>query len=206
MSVVNALGVFVRMPEKGKVKTRLAATMGEEKALAVYISLLSHTLSTVSEIRAPITLFYEGGLPSSKERNSAFEYCPQITGTLTEKLSHAFELLLTKTEKAVIIGSDCPDISSTILQESFSTLNTHDIVIGPATDGGFYLLGLKKFNQHLFDNIEWSSSTVLSQITSNMVNSKLTFKLLETLSDIDIEKDWKAYKKRRCPDENQDTG
>lgn len=197
MCAENALGVFARLPEKGKVKTRLASTMGDEKALAVYTSLLSHTLLTVAQIHAPVTLFYEGGLPALKDRNPAFEYCPQVSGTLTEKLSHAFEVLLAKAGKAVIIGSDCPEISSRILEESFSILNDYDIVLGPATDGGFYLLGCKHIAPQLFDQIEWSSSKVLAQILRNMDDSALSYNLLETLSDIDTEEDWQAFRKRK---------
>ncbi len=198
MRADHALGVFLRFPEKGKVKTRLAATMGEEKALAVYTFLLEHTLFVASAVQAPVTLFYEGGLPAERERHPAFEYHVQVKGTLSEKLIHAFSVLLTKAEKAVVMGSDCPEISTRILEESFSLLDTHDVVLGPASDGGFYLLGGKQIDAHLFENIQWSTSSVLTQITRNIFDVGFSCKQLETLSDIDTEKDWEAFRNKRA--------
>ena len=108
-------------------------------------------------------------------------------------MSAAISIVLKHHTKVVIIGSDCPKLSHDIIAKSFDSLDTTDIVVGPAKDGGYYLLGCKKVVDALFENIPWSTSMVLAQTIKKINDESLTFHLLEPLADIDTEEDWNRY-------------
>jgi len=190
----GGLIVFLRLPQWGKVKTRLATTMGHEVALSIYKELISLTLTTAASSGYTVYLFYEGGLPSNEERNPNFSYHLQPPGDLGLKMAEAISYVLQFHAKAVIIGSDCPLISPLILKESFNALDTHDVVLGPAIDGGYYLLGCKKFIPSLLNEIQWSTSHVLVQTIEKIIAAHLAYHLLIPLTDIDTEEDWIRYK------------
>ncbi len=193
----DALIVFIRLPVLGHVKTRVASTAGDTKALAVYHQLVTITLDAAAASNVNVFLFYSGGLPEKSDRLPGFTYLEQSNGGLGEKIEHALATVLAKHEKVVIIGSDCPELSASTIQNSFYALDTFDIVVGPATDGGFYLLGCTKRHPFLFNQIQWSSTTVLSQLLTNAREQSLSYELLNSLSDIDTEKDWMEFEKRR---------
>lgn len=199
MSATEALVVFLRLPVMGKVKTRIAATTSATKALSVYQKLLSYTFKAVSEVYLPVFLFYEGGLPPVSERDSRYKYLLQTDGSLDQKIAHAFAHVLKDFNKVLIIGSDCPELSSKIIQDSFLQLESCDVVLGPAKDGGFYLLGCKSFDAQLLEDIQWSTSTVLDQLLINIQKAGLSSHLLEPLSDIDTEEDWLLFLKKENP-------
>jgi rSAM/selenodomain-associated transferase 1 len=192
--VDGGLIVFLRLPQWGKVKTRLASTMGQDVALSIYRKLISRTLTAASESGYAVYLFYEGGLPSLEERNPAFSYHIQSSGDLGKKIVEAISYVLQFHTKAVIIGSDCPLLSSSILKESFIALDTNDVVLGPAMDGGYYLFGCKNLYTSVFDDIQWSSPSVLEQTIEKIIAASLRYHLLTPLSDIDTEEDWIRYK------------
>lgn len=191
--VDGGLIVFLRLPQWGKVKTRLAATLGDDVALSIYKGLISHTLHCAARSGKSVYLFYDGGLPSEAERNPDFSYHIQSQGDLGAKMSAAISIVLKHHTKVVIIGSDCPKLSHDIIAKSFDSLDTTDIVVGPAKDGGYYLLGCKKVVDALFENIPWSTSMVLAQTIKKINDESLTFHLLEPLADIDTEEDWNRY-------------
>jgi rSAM/selenodomain-associated transferase 1 len=187
----GALIVFLRLPEKGKVKTRIADVLGPEEALRIYNLLTTQTLETAASLTIPVYLFYDGGLP--EDRNPSFTYQIQVQGDLGQKMMHALSYALHLHPKAVIIGSDCPAITPDLITEAFSKLEEADIVIGPAVDGGYYLLGCKKITPSLFHAIPWSTDDVLKQTMEKIRMENLSWHELPTLNDIDTAEDWKTY-------------
>ena len=187
----NALIIFIKNPVKGKVKTRLAATIGDDMALEIYKKLLKHTLDIVEHVAVDKFLFFSDTI----EESIGFVNTPvykviQSGNDLGDKMSNAFERLFkNKYKRIIIIGTDCPGITANILEEAFSKLNEKDVVIGPAVDGGYYLIGVKQKQSNLFDNIEWSTSAVLNSTIGRCKKNNLSYTLLEELSDVDEEKD-----------------
>ena len=187
----NALIIFIKNPVKGKVKTRLAATIGDDMALVIYQKLLKHTLNIVEHVAAHKFIFFSDAIEESIGYiNTPVDKFVQSGNDLGEKMNNAFEQLFkNKYERIIIIGTDCPCITTNILEEAFSKLNDNDVVIGPAADGGYYLIGMKQMQNTLFDNIAWSTSSVLYSTIDKCVNNKLSYTLLAELNDVDEEKD-----------------
>ncbi len=184
----RALIIFARRPEAGKVKTRLSATIGNDKALAIYIRLLEHTRDAVNELSCEKYVF----LTHEKHDDfwNGFIHELQQGNTLGDRMSHAFDLLFEKGhEHVIIIGTDCPDITPEIVEEAFRQLNSNDIVIGPAEDGGYYLLGMNRYHATLFQDIQWSSEIVYNQTMKKIVDDNLRYYNLPVLADVDEEKD-----------------
>jgi rSAM/selenodomain-associated transferase 1 len=194
----DALIIFLRLPEKGKVKTRLAATVGEEMALHIYKHLVSCVMELASSSGKKVYLFFKDALPPESDRDKRFSYHIQSEGNLGMKMANALSYVLNHHDKAVVIGSDCPELSLSMLEKSYSLLEDNTIVIGPAQDGGYYLLGCKKAYPSLFEDISWSTSSVLRQTIEKIKEENLSYLLLDTLSDIDSEEDWKRYTTRHC--------
>lgn len=185
---MNALIVFVRNPESGKVKTRLAAQIGNEKALAIYIKLLHHTRDVAEKASGDHYVFATGPLMDDTWKD--FTVAQQSEGDLGRKMKQAFDYLFNKGYKnVVIIGSDCPALTTDHINNAFATLKTHDVVIGPANDGGYYLLGMKKLHMPVFEKKQWSTASVLTETIASLNHSTLTYKLLETLTDVDEKND-----------------
>jgi uncharacterized protein len=200
----KALIVFIKNPQKGKVKTRLARTVGDDKALEIYLELLQITLKNAQILRGPSEdilnvkpyLFYSDFVNIHDEWSSeVFEKMVQSGQDLGERMLNAFKIVLEKHPAACIIGSDCPTLSVNILEQSFSNLNDSDYTIGPSTDGGYYLLGIRKgiAYENLFSNIEWSTPSVLTTTFERFDENKGSYTQLPVLTDIDEEKDWAAY-------------
>lgn len=184
----NALIIFARKPVLGEVKTRLAKTLGEEKTLLIYIKLLEHTRSIARALACDTYIF----LTEPLEDNfwEGFFWEEQRGNSLGDKMEHAFETVLKKGYKqCVIIGSDCPGLEATLVENAFTSLINNDIVIGPAEDGGYYLLGMKKLNTAVFKNKDWSTSYVFSQTLADVQQQQLKCKILPVLNDVDEEKD-----------------
>ncbi len=186
--------IFIKNPVKGKVKTRLAKTIGDEKALDIYHKLLKHTQKITSAISADKLLFYSEFIDREDEWSSELFFKEvQMGNELGERMSNAFQLAFSRNyKKVIVIGSDCIDLTTNHVDEAFKLLEEKDIVIGPAKDGGYYLLGMKASHQTLFLNKKWSSSTVCSDTIDSVRSLNLSLGLLEELSDIDEEKDLKG--------------
>ncbi len=147
----NALIIFARKPVLGKVKTRLAATIGDEHALRIYIRLLTHTHEVAMQSGADVHVFLTE-LPADLFWQD-FMLDLQSDGDLGKWMHHAFTQLFTAGYQAiVIVGSDCPDLQPTHIHQAFSALISHDVVIGPAANGGYYLLGMRHMHHALFQN------------------------------------------------------
>ncbi len=189
----NALIIFVRNPELGKVKTRLATTIGNEKTLVVYNYLLQHTHDVAESIYADKYIFYTDQVNENDLWNS-YHKLVQSDGDLGNKMKQAFQFVFKLGYTSVcIIGSDCLDLNTRIINQAFSTLKNNDVVLGPALDGGYYLLGMNNVETPLFVNKEWSTDSVIKKTIADCEQNNLSFALLETLSDIDTEEDLKNY-------------
>jgi rSAM/selenodomain-associated transferase 1 len=189
--MAQALIIFVRNPVLGKVKTRLAATMGNEKALAVYKHLLQHTRNITQHLPVTKFVFYADFINHDDVWNG-YEKRTQNGKDLGERMHNSFkELFAEGYKKICIIGSDCYELTQEILTEGFKKLNTVENVIGPATDGGYYLLGMQSPLKNLFTNIIWSSESVFTETKNKILESNYSLYVLQTLTDVDEEKDIK---------------
>ncbi len=185
----KALLIFTRNPELGKVKTRLAKTIGNEKALQVYQDLLQHTMEQTQDLDCDKYVFYDTAIIENDIWNPKFYYKKvQSQGDLGKKMLVAFESLFNLGyQKCIIIGSDLFDLKTAIIENAFTQLNTSDVVIGPAEDGGYYLLGLNQINELIFQNKQWGTSSVLDRTLKDLAKNKIH--LLPTLNDIDTFED-----------------
>ena len=193
----DAVIIFVRNPELGKVKTRLAATVGDEQALDIYCQLLNHTMEQTTEIAADKFVFYHQQITVDDIWNgNRFNKKLQTGESLGDKMKAAFdEIFKLGYKKIMIIGSDCLQLNSTIINAGFGLLDEQDTVIGPATDGGYYLLGMKKNYGFIFDNKTWSTESVFDESMKDMQQHHLSTGLLPLLTDVDTEADWIESKK-----------
>lgn len=187
----NALIVFVKNPELGKVKTRLAADIGDEKALLVYHKLLNCTAHVVSDVAADKLIFYAEKIDTKDQfAENGFQQFVQKGNDLGERMLHAFEQAFDLDYKnVIIIGSDCPELTNELLEKAFQKLNEKDIVIGPALDGGYYLLGMNELHPSLFQNKTWSHSNVFEEALEEIEQLNLKYSELEKLSDLDRAED-----------------
>lgn len=185
----KALIIFVKNPEIGKVKTRLASSIGSKNALIIYERLLEITRKECLKADADRYLFFHEQIVPGQWAESKFSFCLQSNGDLGQKMKSAFAEVLKTHDKAVIIGSDCPEISGSIIEEAFVHLDSHDFVIGPSRDGGYYLLGLNKLDIDIFSDINWSTEQVLPLTIQRIDKAGRTVKLLTELNDIDLLED-----------------
>lgn len=193
----EALLIFVKNLIFGQVKTRLAATAGNEAAINIYKELLQHTNSVTQSVDADKIVFYSSYIDEEDIWNSKhFKKQIQKGKDLGERMQYAFASVFEAGyEKAIIIGTDCPGIDKKILENAFAILNNYDLAIGPARDGGYYLLGMKKLYAELFKEVEWSTDTVLKQTIQKCRQLNLGYALLPVLVDVDEEKDLKYLKR-----------
>ncbi|MBK5277802.1 MAG: TIGR04282 family arsenosugar biosynthesis glycosyltransferase [Bacteroidia bacterium] len=187
----SLLIIFYRNPELGKVKTRLAETLGDEKALAIYIKLSSYTRDITENLTVDKVVFYSQFADTEDHwPNIIFQKKVQRGNNLGERMHNAFLSAFADGYKsACIIGTDCLELSSDILEEAFSQLINHDAIIGPTEDGGYYLLGMNKLHTEVFKNKTWSTVSVFEDTLKDFRNLKLNFVALEKLTDVDTEAD-----------------
>lgn len=187
----SLLMIFVKNPVPGKVKTRLAKTMGEEKALEVYLQLLQHTHKVTQKLAVDKAVFYSDEVMTGdiwEETN--YQKFVQEGSDLGKRMVNAFKNAFSKGyRKAIIIGSDCFDITPKIINEAFAALPANNFVIGPSHDGGYYLLGMATLYAAVFKNKRWSSDEVLHDTLVDIRNMNGSYKLLKELVDIDTEAD-----------------
>ena len=189
MDTQNALIIFVRNSVLGKVKTRLAASMGDEKALAVYRHLLQHTKNITENLPVTKFVFYADDINEDDLWNG-FEKRLQTGNDLGERMTNAFwELFKNGFKKICIIGSDCLELDTEILNAAFTALSNTDIIIGPATDGGYYLLGMQKDCTVVFTKNNWGESSVYDTTIAIIKENNLQYLPLKMLTDVDTETD-----------------
>lgn len=181
----NLLLIFTRNPELGKCKTRLAASIGDTAALDIYTFLLRHTATITQNLYAHKTVYYSEEIWTNDIwDNDNYKKKRQKGSDLGERMANAFmEGFQQGYEKIVIIGSDMYDLDQEDLENAFLALDKHDYVIGPATDGGYYLLGMKSANLALFRDKEWGTNTVLHKTLTDLKHE--SYLLLEARNDVD---------------------
>lgn len=185
----QALIIFTKNLEKGKVKTRLAQTIGSQKALEIYKECCIYTMTNTFDIPARKMLFYSDYIQNGDFWGSDdFIKFVQQGEDLGQRMRHAFRNAFHKSEKVIIIGTDCMELTRDLINEAFERLDENDYVVGPSNDGGYYLLGMRQFNAELFQNIDWSTDKVLGQTLAKMDENKSVFTLPE-LIDIDTIED-----------------
>jgi uncharacterized protein len=194
----NVLIIFVRNPELGKVKTRLARTLGDSEALRIYLFLLEKTRAAALGVSADRLLCYSESIPPADTwPRTAFMPHLQVPGDLGQKMEAAFRYSFEQgAQKALIIGSDCPELTGDILQAAFDALDKADFVLGPVPDGGYYLLGMRQFESSVFQHIDWSTAAVRTQTLAAIDVLGKTVHTLPMLTDIDEEADWVAFQQR----------
>ncbi len=186
--------VFVRNPELGKVKTRLAKTIGNEAALEVYKKLMHHTESVLRSLASDKVVYYSEVIHES----DLWDCCIYIKKLqkgkdLGQRMANAFEeSFKSGYKKVIIVGSDLLDLSAEIIQNAFNQLEHNDAVIGPAKDGGYYLLGLKSLHDNIFKDKNWGTENVFTETMKDFEGKKIEF--LKPLNDIDYIEDLKPYK------------
>ncbi|WP_046756257.1 TIGR04282 family arsenosugar biosynthesis glycosyltransferase [Kordia jejudonensis] len=187
------LMTFTRNPELGKVKTRLAKGIGKEAALEVYIKLLEHTEHVLQNIQTDKCVWYSVAVRENDIwRDDSYQKKVQFGNDLGERMQNAFkDAFQHNYEKVIIIGSDLYDLQPKHIEEAIEALDQNDIVIGPAQDGGYYLLGMKTLHEKTFAPKNWGTETVLADTLKDLGNQ--TIHLLETLNDIDHAEDLVPY-------------
>lgn len=187
----SLLIIFYRNPEMGKVKTRLASSIGDAKAFSIYLLLAEHTRRITEHLGVHKVVFYSDYIDVDDSwPHGVYQKRLQMGSELGERMEKAFKSGFSEGYKSIcIIGTDCLELTRNIIEEAFRKLLTHDIVIGPANDGGYYLLGMNYFYNKLFRNKRWSSNTVLADTLADTRMLGLTSWQLETLTDVDEEKD-----------------
>jgi len=187
----SALIVFVRNAEIGKVKTRLAAQIGDQKAFDVYMSLLQHTHSIAITTDCDVRVYYSDYIPDVDLWDIGFCSKHLQTGNnLGNRMANAFEeTFAAGYENVIIIGSDCPQLNSQHIQKAIDELRSAEVVIGPARDGGYYLLGMKQARPAIFENKLWSSAILFDQTIDDLIKIGLSWYELPILADIDTVED-----------------
>ncbi len=188
----KTLLIFTRNPELGKVKTRLAGGVGDEAALEIYKFLLKHTVSITQNLRVDKQVFYSEKIRSediwdTKKYIKRLQQGEDLGARMQQAFADAFN---NGYRKAIIIGSDMYDISQSDLEEAFAALEKHDFVIGPAQDGGYYLLGMKFLKPEVFQHKNWGTETVLEDTLNDLKDESV--KLLEVRNDVDYYEDIKG--------------
>ncbi|MHC2990467.1 glycosyltransferase [Pontibacter sp. HJ8] len=194
MSSKELLMLFVRNPELGKVKTRLAASVGPETALDIYLHLLQHTRDVTQALPLDKVVYYSERVEQQDMwPGQQYQKKLQPPGDLGEKMAAAFEAAFAEGyTSVVIIGSDCLQLTSEIIGKAFEELKTHEVVIGPALDGGYYLLGMNHLYPELFREKRWSTEHVFPDTLYDIERLHLSHALLPSLSDVDYLEDLEA--------------
>jgi len=187
--------LFIRAPVRGKVKSRLAKAIGDDMALDIYKYLVCHTLKTLEESSYPFSLCYYPPDSEAILKNwlgSSCSYVPQHGADLGKRMENAFiQAFADGMDKVVLVGSDIPRLSVSIIGQAFNALATKDAVIGPAHDGGYYLIGFNRstFLPDIFQGIAWSTDSVYNETMNIFDKAGFSIHVLAGLSDVDTLRD-----------------
>jgi len=194
--------IVTRYPEIGKTKTRMIPLLGAKGAMELHRQMTEYLVNkcqSLGQNNREIIIYFTGGNEVLMQQwlGSNFIYKPQVEGDLGLKMKSAFiDAFNQGITEAVLIGTDCPEITIELLQQSFKLLiNNQDLVLGKAQDGGYYLIGLNRLIEPIFHHIKWGSSQVLSQTLTIAKNLNLNYHLLPELSDIDRPEDLSIWEK-----------
>ncbi|MEG5056589.1 TIGR04282 family arsenosugar biosynthesis glycosyltransferase [Microcoleus sp. A2-C5] len=194
--IPEKLMVFTRYPEPGKTKTRLIPVLGETGAANLHRLMaqkaIAGGISLQNSRRLSVEIHHTGGSQQQMQDwlGSDIIYQNQIDGDLGARMTAAFQKSFNSgVDKAVIIGTDCPALKAEIIAQAFDKLSQHDLVLGPAKDGGYYLIGLRRSIPELFRGINWGTSEVFAATRAIAQNLDLNIANLPTLADIDLPED-----------------
>ncbi len=191
-----ALIVMVKNPIAGRTKTRLAQDVGDAMALHMYGILLRYTRDQALGLQdATCYLYYSDHVATDDDwPANRFVKLLQVGQDLGQRMAGAFEHAFAHGhDRVLIIGSDCPGVTTELLEEAFASLTDHDVVVGPANDGGYYLLGMRRPQPFLFTDMPWSTSEVLEETLARTQVQGLSTYQLPYLSDVDHLEDWLGY-------------
>lgn len=188
--------IFVKAPRPGAVKTRLAASLGAEGACAAYRQLVGVLLENVSGLPGVVLRFApdEAGAEIEPWLRTGWRAEGQGDGDLGARLQGAFAAAFAAgAKRVVVIGSDCPEVSVEDVRMAWRELRRFDVVVGPAVDGGYWLIGLRGPAPELFEGISWSTERVLGETLQRAKAAGRSIQVLRILSDVDTEKEWRAF-------------
>ncbi|MFK7755884.1 MAG: TIGR04282 family arsenosugar biosynthesis glycosyltransferase [Flavobacteriales bacterium] len=189
----HVLAIMAKSPEKGKVKTRLAETIGDDDALVVYKNLLSYTIREANCALWETTVYWAGNFKNDVNIHD-FKSTSQKGDDLGERMSYGFtQEFENGAERVVMIGADCAEITMQHIERAFGMLKIHDVVIGPATDGGYYLIAMNEIHNELLNAVPWSTEHVLETTKELAEENHLSIGYLETLSDVDHASDLEKH-------------
>jgi uncharacterized protein len=202
--------LFTKYPKAGRVKTRLIPVLGAEESCSLHRGLVEHTILKANQLMARQNLDFEvrfsGGSRALMQKwlGEGLEFSPQGRGSLGARMKRAFDQAFRSGfTRVILIGSDIPGLNAEILQEAFFALSVHDLVLGPARDGGYYLIGMTHCLPFLFEGIPWGGSMVLEKTLNLARQSELKIHLLEKLDDIDRPADLSVWEKFRAVEQAQ---
>ena len=192
----DQLILFVKAPRPGAVKTRLAKAIGAPAAVAAYRQLVETLLNQLQGLGGVEVCFSPDDAASELQHwlKEGWSSSPQGDGDLGQRLQSAFQRAFQAGAKRVaIIGSDCPAIRVEDIREAWGGLQTHDVVLGPATDGGYWLIGLRQPQPALFRGVHWSTGDVFAETIQRVQHAGLSVQLLHELADVDTDREWRAF-------------
>ena len=190
--------IFLKAPRRGTVKTRLAKFIGEAAACSAYQTLVTRLIENLHSLPEVELRFSpdDAGPEIRRWLQNHWWLRPQGLGDLGQRLQRAFQESFDSGAKRVVtIGSDCPAIVAEDIQMAWSALATHDVVLGPASDGGYWLIGMRAIHAELFEKIPWSTEAVLATTLSRIREKELSCHVLRELSDVDLREDWEKFLK-----------
>ena len=199
--MTTALLVFTKTPEPGESKTRLIPALGAARAAAAHEVLALRTLDTIAglaEEEYEVSLWSPVAHPVLDRWANQFglPLCLQAVGDLGRKMQQGLASVLDGgATQALLIGSDCPVITTEYIRQASAALQTSDLVLGPAEDGGYVLIGCKRSHSELFANISWGSDKVLTQTLEKAEQLMLRVTLLGMLWDVDRPEDWARFQR-----------
>ena len=200
-STTECLIIFTRYPEPGKTKTRLIPLLGAEGAATLQRQMTEHKLAEVNQLQAfyplSVQVHFVGGNEQLMQEwlGLNWVYRRQSEGDIGDRMASAFQASFAAGMTAVVlIGSDCPELNAPLMVEAFQLLRQHDLVLGPALDGGYYLIGLRRLIPELFTGIPWSTAEVLQQTITIAKRLGLAVAKLPLLSDVDRPEDLSVWK------------
>lgn len=187
----QALVVFVKNTAPGQVKTRLARAVGDERAVDIYHKLVEHTYNVINEVQSKVIIAFSDYIPDQlPDLSKDISYIVQPQGDLGNRMRETLDHVLASHQYAILIGSDCPQLKKRHIDQAFEALKKNDAVIGPAEDGGYYLIGFAGVSCDVFSDMLWSTSDVLDQTLARLRSQGFKFELLDELRDVDTIEDW----------------
>ncbi|MDA8422574.1 MAG: TIGR04282 family arsenosugar biosynthesis glycosyltransferase [Nitrospiraceae bacterium] len=195
--------LFVKLPERGKVKSRLAHDLDDNTVLRLYECMVLDTIDVLNRAATPFRICFDP--PDAidlvqKWLGGGYSYLPQFGGDLGERMEQAFlRVFADGAAEAILIGSDIPGLADNLISDAFRSFATHDAVLGPAEDGGYYLVGFKKntFVPGIFRDMPWSTGAVFRKTVESMHRASRSVHVLPLCADLDTKEDlWKLLATR----------